>query len=78
MREQIAKYNEDNPSEYWKLTDGSYRYRDDNENGLRLVVENQYSLVPILCDAILIAQIGVENVDEMFEYLDKEVAIWTD
>ena len=75
MREQIAKYNEDNPSEYWKLTDDSYRYRDDNENGLRLVVENQYSLVPILCDAILIAQIGVENVDEMFEYLDKEVAI---
>jgi len=75
VREQIAKYNEDNPSEYWKLTDGSYRYRDDNENGLRLVVENQYSLVPILCDAILIAQIGVENVDEMFEYLDKEVAI---
>jgi len=75
VREQIAKYNEDNPSEYWKLTDDSYRYRDDNENGLRLVVENQYSLVPILCDAILIAQIGVENVDEMFEYLDKEVAI---
>ena len=75
VREQIAKYNEDNPSEYWKLTDDSYRYRDDNENGLRLAVENQYSLVPILCDAILIAQIGVENVDEMFEYLDKEVAI---
>jgi len=75
VREQIAKYNEDNPSEYWKLTDDSYRYRDDNENGLRLAVENQYSLVPILCDAILIAQIGVENVDEMFEYLDKEVAL---
>ena len=56
VREQIAKYNEDNPSEYWKLTDDSYRYRDDNENGLRLAVENQYSLVPILCDAILISQ----------------------
>jgi len=73
VREQIAKYNEDNPSEYWKLTDDSYRY--NNEGGLHLAVENQYSLVPILCDAILIAQIGVENVDEMFEYLDKEVAI---
>ena len=73
VREQIAKYNEDNPSEYWKLTEDSYRY--NNEGGLHLVVENQYSLVPILCDAILIAQIGVENVDEMFEYLDKEVAI---
>ena len=73
VREQIAKYNEDNPSEYWKLTEDSYRY--NNEGGLHLVVEHQYSLVPILCDAILIAQIGVENVDEMFEYLDKEVAI---
>ena len=73
VREQIAKYNEDNPSEYWKLTEDSYRY--NNEGGLNLVVEHQYSLVPILCDAILIAQIGVENVDEMFEYLDKEVAI---
>ena len=38
VREQIAKYNEDNPSEYWKLTDGSYRYRDDNENGFKTVV----------------------------------------
>ena len=73
VREQIAKYNEDNPSEYWKLTEDSYRY--NNEGGLHLVVENQYSLVPILCDAILIAQIGVDNVDEMFEYLDKEVAL---
>ena len=75
VREQIAKYNKENPSEYWKLTDESgYRY-SDNEKGLRLIVENEYSLRPLLCDAILIAQVGVETVDEMFEYLEKEVAL---
>ena len=75
VREQIAKYNKDNPSEYWKLTnDTGYRY-SDNEKGLRLAVESEYSLRPLLCDAILIAQVGVETVDEMFEYLEKEVAI---
>ena len=75
VREQIAKYNKENPSEYWKLTDESgYRY-SDNEKGLRLIVENEYSLRPLLCDAILIAQVGVETVDEMFEHLEKEVAI---
>jgi ribosome-binding ATPase YchF (GTP1/OBG family) len=75
VREQIAKYNKDNPSEYWKLSnDTGYRY-SDNEKGLRLQVESEYSLRPLLCDAILIAQVGVETVDEMFEYLEKEVAI---
>ena len=75
VREQIAKYNKENPSEYWKLTDESgYRY-SDNEKGLRLVVENEYSLRPLLCEAILIAQVGVETVDEMFEHLEKEVAL---
>ena len=75
LREQIAKYNKENPSEYWKLTDESgYRY-SDNEKGLRLIVENEYSLRPLLCDAILIAQVGVETVDEMFEHLEKEVAL---
>ena len=75
VREQIAKYNKDNPSEYWKLTtDTGYRY-SDNETGLRLVVESEYSLRPLLCDAILIAQVGVETVDEMFEHLEKEVAL---
>ena len=75
IREQIAKYNKDNPSEYWKLSDATgYRY-SDNEKGLRLQVESEYSLRPLLCDAILIAQVGVETVDEMFEYLEKEVAL---
>ena len=75
IREQIAKYNKDNPSEYWKLSnDTGYRY-SDNEKGLRLQVESEYSLRPLLCNAILIAQVGVETVDEMFEYLEKEVAI---
>ena len=78
VREQIAKYNKDNPSEYWKLSnDTGYRY-SDNEKGLRLQVESEYSLRPLLCDAILIAQVGVETVDEMFEYLEKEVAIWNE
>ena len=75
VREQIAKYNKDNPSEYWKLTDESGYRHSDNEKGLRLMVEHEYSLRPLLCDVILIAQVGVETVDEMFEHLEKEVAI---
>ena len=72
VREQIAKYNEDNPSEYWKLSEETnYRYR----GSLRLKAENKYSLLPILMESILIAQVGVETVDEMFEHLEKEVAI---
>ena len=75
VREQIAKYNKSNPSDYWQLTeDVGYRY-DDNETGLRLQVESEYSLRPLLEESILIAQVGVETVDEMFEYLEKEVAL---
>lgn len=72
VREQIATYNEDNPSEYWKLSEETnYRYR----GSLRLKAENKYSLLPILMESILIAQVGVETVDEMFEHLEKEVAL---
>ena len=72
VREQIATYNEDNPSEYWKLSEETnYRYR----GSLRLKAENKYSLLPILMESILIARVGVETVDEMFEHLEKEVAI---
>ena len=76
VRRQIATYNEDNPSEYWKLSEETtYRYRTHNENGLRLKAESKYSLLPILMESILIAQVGVETVDEMFEHLEKEVAL---
>ncbi len=76
VREQIATYNEDNPSEYWKLSEETnYRYRGNDETGLRLKAENKYSLLPILMESILIAQVGVETVDEMFEHLEKEVAL---
>ena len=76
VRRQIATYNEDNPSEYWKLSEETtYRYGGHDENGLRLQAEYKYSLLPILMESILIAQVGVETVDEMFEYLEKEVAL---
>ena len=76
VRRQIATYNEDKPSEYWKLSEETtYRYRGHDENGLRLKAESKYSLLPILMESILIAQVGVETVDEMFEYLEKEVAL---
>ena len=76
VREQIAKYNEDNPSEYWNLTEeNTYRYRGNDENGLHLKTESTYSLLPILMESILIAQVGAETVDELFEHLEKEVAL---
>jgi len=75
VSEQIAKYNKDNPSEYWKLTDASgYRYKN-YEKGLRLALEEGYSLRPLLEESILIAQLGVEDVEGMFEHLEKEVAL---
>ena len=73
ISEQIAKYNKSNPSDYWQLTeDCGYRYHD-NETGLRLQVESEYALRPLLEQSILIAQVGVETVEEMFQYLEKEV-----
>ena len=76
VRKQIATYNEDNPSEYWKLSEETtYRYKGHDESGLRLKAEHKYSLLPILMESILIAQVGVETVDEMFEHLEKEVAL---
>jgi len=76
VRRQIATYNEDNPSDYWRLSEETtYRYRAHDENGLRFKAENKYSLLPILMESILIAQVGVETVDEMFEHLEKEVAL---
>ena len=73
ISEQIAKYNKSNPSDYWQLTeDCGYRYHD-NETGLRLQVESEYTLRPLLEQSILIAQVGVETVEEMFQYLEKEV-----
>ena len=59
VRRQIATYNEDNPSEYWKLSEETaYRYGGPDENGLRLQSEYKYSLLPILMESILIAHIG--------------------
>jgi hypothetical protein len=76
VRRKIATYNEDNPSEYWKLSEETtYRYRTHDENGLRLKAESKYSLLPLIMESILIAQVGVETVDEMFEHLEKEVAL---
>ena len=76
VREQIAKYNKDNPSEYWKLSEETtYRYRQNDETGLRLKLESKYSIQPILTESILIAQVGAETVDELFEYLEREVVL---
>ena len=76
VREQIAKYNKDNPSEYWKLSEETtYRYRQNDVTGLRLKLESKYSIQPILTESILIAQVGAETVDELFEYLEGEVVL---
>jgi hypothetical protein len=76
VREQIAKYNKDNPSEYWKLSEETYyRYRQNDVTGLRLKLESKYSIQPILTESILIAQVGAETVDELFEYLEREVVL---
>jgi len=74
---KIASYNKLNPSEYWKLShDRAYDYDTGETNyDFRLVLDNEWCIVPELSNAILIAQVGAETVEQLLEVLEKEVRI---
>ena len=74
---KIASYNKLNPSDYWKLShDRDYDYDTGETNyDFRLVLDSEWCIIPELSNAILIAQVGAETVEQLLEVLEKEVRI---
>jgi hypothetical protein len=74
---KIASYNKLNPSDYWKLShDRDYDYNTGETNyDFRLVLDSEWCIIPELSNAILIAQVGAETVEQLFEILEKEVSV---
>ena len=70
---KMHSFNKANPSEYWKLTN-EYNYQSRNQR-FRLQLESMYSCQTNLTNAILIAQVGAETVEDMMKMLEKEVSL---
>ena len=70
---KMNSFNKANPSEYWKLTN-EYNYQSRNQR-FRLQLESMYSCQTNLTNAILIAQVGAETVEDMMKMLEKEVSL---
>tara|TARA_Y100000004_G_scaffold187321_1_gene239946 strand:+ start:770 stop:1177 length:408 start_codon:yes stop_codon:yes gene_type:complete len=72
----IAAYNKKNHSEYWQLTqERNYSAYDNYTDEPRLQLNSEYMCVPDLVNAILIAQVGAESVEEIFKSLEGEVKL---
>ena len=72
IQKKMNSFNEANPSEYWKLTD-DYNYRSPDT--FRLELESMWSCQTDLCNAILIAQVGADNVADIMKMLEQEVRL---
>ena len=73
IQKKMHSFNKANPSEYWKLTNEySYKFRDVK---FRLQLESMYSCQTDLCNAILIAQVGADNVADIMKILEEEVRL---
>ena len=70
---KMHSFNKANPSEYWKLTN-EYNYQSRNQR-FRLQLESMYSCQTNLTNAILIAQVGAETVEDMMKILESEVSL---
>jgi len=70
---KMHSFNKANPSEYWKLTN-EYNYQSRNQR-FRLQLESMYSCQTNLTNAILIAQVGAETVEDMMKILEQEVSL---
>ena len=76
INESIAHYNRKNQSEYWHLTqERDYSSYDNFSDKPRLQLNSEYMCVPDLVNAILIAQVGAESVEEIFKSLEGEVKL---
>ena len=72
IQKKMNSFNEANPSEYWKLTN-DYNYRSPDT--FRLELESMWSCQTDLCNAILIAQVGADNVADIMKILEQEVRL---
>ena len=72
IQKKMNSFNEANPSEYWKLTN-DYNYRSTDT--FRLELESMWSCQTNLTNAILIAQVGAETVEDMMKILEQEVSL---
>ena len=72
IQKKMNSFNEANPSEYWKLTN-DYNYRSTDT--FRLELESMWSCQTDLCNAILIAQVGADNVADIMKMLEQEVRL---
>ena len=72
IQKKMNSFNEANPSEYWKLTN-DYNYRSTDT--FRLELESMWSCQTDLCNAILIAQVGADNVADIIKMLEQEVRL---
>ena len=76
INESVAHYNRKNQSEYWQLTqERNYSAYDNYIDEPRLELHSEYMCVPELVNAILIAQVGAESVEEIFKSLEGEVKL---
>ena len=73
IQKKMNSFNKANPSEYWKLSN-EYNYRHDNRD-FRLELESMWSCQTDLCNAILIAQVGADNVEDIMKMLEEEVRL---
>ena len=73
IQKKMNSFNEANPSEYWKLTN-DYNYRNPDIY-FRLELESMWSCQTDLCNAILIAQVGADNVADIMKMLEQEVRL---
>ena len=74
ISKEINDFNQTNPSEYFSLTD-HYDYRNNQNSDYRLNLESSWSVQNSLCNAILIAQVGAETVEDMMKILEQEVSL---
>ena len=70
IKVEMASYNKAYCSEYWSLSN-EWRYGDEKET--RLCLENEYALKNDLCNAILIAQVDSDTVNDILNCLEEEV-----
>jgi len=73
IQKKMNSFNKANPSEYWRLTN-DYCYQEETRD-YRLEIESLWSCQTDLCNAILIAQVGAETVEDIIKVLEQEVAL---
>ncbi len=70
----ICNHNKENKSSFFRVSQHS-SYGSENEGSLYINMDSSWSVVPELCNAILIAQVGAETVADLMKVLEQEVRL---